>query len=126
MNNLLISAPQIVFILIILGVFNLPIYGLSNRNIASRAGRNIKYAFWLGLLGPLGTIICLFQSVETTFKKILFAIGRLILLSIGLQIFIELGIISESLSSVLTYFIGIPFVLRGKNVIKFSTQQSGR
>ena len=126
MNNLLIGAPQIVFILIIMGVFNLAIYGLSNRNIASRAGRNIKYAFWLGLLGPLGTIICLFQSVETTFKKILFAIGRLILLSIGLQIFIELGIISESLSSVLTYFIGIPFVLRGKNVIKFSTQQSGR
>lgn len=118
------GAPQLLLILVLSFMINLPIYGLANRNIAATAGRDVKNAFWLGLIGPLGTIICLFQCVDTTFKKIAFGIGRLFLWSFTVQILVELGFISAIYQPILNYIIGIPFILRGKNMFKFSTKES--
>ena len=72
------------------------LYGLANRNIASNANRNTNIAFWFGLFGGLGMVICLLQSVEATWKKVLFGFGRLFVCAIGIQILGEFDLVSES------------------------------
>jgi len=114
------GAPQIIIIIFFSFLLNLPVYGLANRNIASNANRNTKNAFWLGIIGPLGMIICLFQSVKPNWKKILFGIGRFMLWAIVVQVLGELNIITEAFKSIILYFIGLPFILRGQNVFNYS------
>ena len=49
--------PAAILLLVVsLGV-NLLVYGTQNRNIASKSNNNVRNAFWLGLLGPLGMLI---------------------------------------------------------------------
>ena len=122
MSFLPTSLPELLLFLIALVFFNLCVYGLSNRNIASNGGKNIKNAFWLGILGPVGTIICLVQSVDPTMKKVLYGVGRLLFWSIGTQIDIEIGLVTDVIAPVLTYLFGVPFILRGMNVFNFSTK----
>lgn len=117
------GAPQILLFFFSFG-FNLLIYGLLNRNIAALNKKNIKNAFWLGILGPLGMIIVLFQSVTPTVKKVLFGVGRFLILAITLQVLGELGIIQDSIKGILTYLIGFPFILRGKYIFSYSTDVS--
>ena len=114
------GAPQIVLLIFFCFALNLPVYGLANRNIASNANRNTKNAFFLVIIGPLGMMICLFQSIKPSWKKVLIGFGRFILWAILIQVLGELGILSEGLKSVLLYFIGFPFILRGKNVFNYS------
>ena len=115
---------QLLLIIIFCLVLNLPFYDLQNRNIASTTNNNTTFAFWLGALGGLGLIICLIKYVKPTWKKILFGVGRFFLWAIVIQIIIELGIISQSFSGILFYFIGFPFIFRGKNIYKFSYKNS--
>lgn len=105
-------------------VINILIYGLANKNIASTVNKNSSSAFWLGLLGPLGTIICLFQYTKPSWKKILFGLGRFCFWSIGIQIFGEIGFYySEGAKIILLWFIGFPFILRGKNMFNYSIKK---
>ena len=78
-------------------------------------------AFWLGILGLLGMVICLFLSVKPTWKKVFFGLGRFFIWAIGIQILGELGLVTEGLKEILHYVFGFPFILRGKNVFNYST-----
>ena len=111
--------------IILIGVLllNLIIFGFANRNIASTANRNTNNAFLLGLLGPLGMIICLFQSVKPTQKKILYGIGRFIIFAIGMQILAETGTITGAAKGVLLFFFGFSFILRGVNMFNYSLKK---
>ena len=111
---------QILLIILFSFALNLPVYGLANRNIASNANRNTKNAFWLGIIGPLGMVICLFKSVKPNWKKVLFGIGRFMLWAIGVQVLGELNIITEAFRPILLYFIGLPLILRGQNIFNYS------
>ena len=116
--------PAAILILIVsLGV-NLLVYGTQNRNIASKSNNNISSAFWLGLLGPIGMIICLVNSGSTSWKKFLFGALRLFLWAIIAQIFVEIEVISEANITILHYLVGWPFILRGKYIFNFSVAKS--
>ena len=115
---------QILLLLFFCFAVNLPFYGLQNRNIASNSNGNIKTAFWLGLMGPLGMIICLIQNVKPTWKKVLFGIGRVLLWAIVSQIIVELGIFSQVfVNAPILYFFGFPFIMRGKYIYRFSVKK---
>ena len=116
--------PAAILLLVVsLGV-NLLVYGTQNRNIASKSNNNVRNAFWLGLLGPLGMIICLVNSGNTGWKKFLFGVLRLFLWAIIAQIFAEVGVITETYITLLHYLIGWPFILRGKYTFNFSVAKS--
>ena len=87
-------------------IINLTIFGFANRNIASNSNRNITNAFWLGFLGPLGLVICLFNSVKLAQKKISLGILRFFIFAIAIQLLGELGIISNGGKGLLIYFFG--------------------
>ena len=118
------GGPQFLLIILFTFLINLPVYGLANRNIASVANKNMSTAFWLGLLGALGMTICLFQCIKPTWKKVLFGIGRFCVWAIGIQILGEMSFVSESLKPILLYFIGFPFILRGKNMFNYSIKKT--
>ncbi|MDC0176739.1 hypothetical protein OAJ14_01105 [Polaribacter sp.] len=102
---------------------NLLIYGFANNNIASSANKNSSIAFWLGLLGPIGTVICLFQYIKPSWKKVFFGFGRFCFWAIGTQILGEIGIVEEDTKGLLLLFIGTPFILRGKNMFNYSVKK---
>ena len=114
------GAPQLLLIILFGLIPNLIIYGLANRNISANAGKSTKNGFWLGIIGPLGTIIRLAQCVNATGKKLLNGFGRLIIYSIFIQLFGELTDLGEPIKQLIHYLIGIPFILRGKNVLNYS------
>ena len=68
-------------------------------------------------------MICLFQSVKPTSKKVLFGIGRLFVWAIGIQILGEMGLVSESFKMILHSYIGWLFILRGKNTLNYSVKK---
>jgi|TARA_B110000977_G_scaffold13589_1_gene17144 hypothetical protein len=106
-----------------LTIINLTIFGFANRNIASNSNRNITNAFWLGFLGPLGLVICLFNSVKLAQKKILLGILRFFIFAIAIQLLGELGIISNGGKGLLLYFFGFTFILRGVNMFNYSVKK---
>ena len=102
---------------------NLIVFGFANRNIASNSNRNTTNAFWLGFLGPLGLVICLFNSVKLVQKKILLGILRFLIFAIAMQLLGELGIISNAGKGLILYFFGITFILRGANIFNYSVKK---
>ena len=116
------TLDSILFYIIIAGL-NLLIYGFANNNIASSANKNSSIAFSLGLLGPIGTIICLFQYIKPSWKKVFFGFGRFCFWAIGMQILGEIGIVEEDTKGLLLLFIGFPFILRGKNMFNYSIKK---
>jgi tetratricopeptide (TPR) repeat protein len=116
------TLDSILFYIIIAGL-NLLIYGFANNNIASSANKNSSIAFWLGLIGPIGTIICLFQYIKPSWKKVFFGFGRFCFWAIGMQILGEIGIVEEDNKGLLLLFIGFPFILRGKNMFNYSIKK---
>jgi hypothetical protein len=102
---------------------NLIIFGFANRNIASNSNRNVINAFWLGLLGPLGLVICLFNSVKLLQKKILLGVLRFLFFAIAMQLLGELGIISNAVKGLIIYFFGFTFILRGVNMFNYSVKK---
>jgi hypothetical protein len=96
---------------------------LANRNISANAGKSLKNGFWLGIIGPIGTIIRLIQCVEITGKKILYGFGRLFIYAILIQILGELyDFFTEPIKQLIHYLIGFPFILRGKNIFNYTTK----
>jgi len=117
------GAPAILLIIIVGFIPNLIIYGLANRNISANAGKSTKNGFWLGIIGPLGTVIRLIQCVEITGRKLLNGFGRFFIYAILIQILGELNeFFSEPIKQLIHYIIGLPFILRGKNVFNYSTK----
>ena len=106
-----------------LTIINLTIFGFANRNIASNSNSNTNNVFWLGFLGPLGLVICLFNSVKLSQKKILLGILRFLIFAIALQLLGELGIISNGGKGLLLYFFGFTFILRGVNMFNYSVKK---
>ena len=106
-----------------IAIINLTIFGFANRNIASNSNSNTNNAFWLGFLGPLGLVICLFNSVKLSQKKILLGILRFLIFAIALQLLGELGIISNAGKGLLLYFFGFTFILRGLNMFNYSVKK---
>lgn len=104
-------------------IINLTIFGFANRNIASNSNRNTTNAFWLGFWGPLGLVICLFNSVKLAQKKILLGILRFLIFAIAMQLLGELGIISNAGKGLLLYFFGFTFILRGANMFNYSVKK---
>ena len=110
---------------------NLIVFGFANRNIASNSNRNTTNAFWLGFLGPLGLVICLFNSVKLVQKKILLGILRFLIFAIAIQLLGELAILSIGTISInvakglLLYFFGFTFILRGVNMFNYSVKKNG-
>ena len=102
---------------------NLIVFGFANRNIASNSNRNTTNAFWLGFLGPLGLVICLFNSVKLVQKKILLGILRFLIFAIAMQLLGELGIISNGGKGLILYFFGITYILRGANIFNYSVKK---
>ena len=102
---------------------NLIVFGFANRNIASNSNRNTTNAFWLGFCGPLGLVICLFNSVKLVQKKILLGILRFLIFAIAMQLLGELGIISNGGKGLLLYFFGFTFILRGVNMFNYSVKK---
>lgn len=102
---------------------NLIVFGFANRNIASNSNRNTTNAFWLGFLGALGLVICLFNSVKLVQKKILLGILRFLIFAIAMQLLGELGIISNGGKGLLLYFFGFTFILRGVNMFNYSVKK---
>ena len=102
---------------------NLIVFGFANRNIASNSNRNTTNAFWLGFLGPLGLVICLFNSVKLVQKKILLGILRFLIFAIAMQLLGELGIISNAGKGLILYFFGITYILRGANIFNYSVKK---
>ena len=110
---------------------NLIVFGFANRNIASNSNRNTTNAFWLGFWGPLGLVICLFNSVKLVQKKILLGILRFLIFAIAIQLLGELAILSIGTISInvakglLLYFFGFTFILRGVNMFNYSVKKNG-
>jgi hypothetical protein len=102
---------------------NFIIFGFANRNIASNSNRNTTNAFGLGFFGPLGLIICLFNSVKFVQKKILLGILRFLIFAIAMQLLGELEIISNAGKGLLLYFFGFTFILRGVNMFNYSVKK---
>lgn len=117
-------APLFILIPLFVLILNLMIYGLQNRNICSKASLNIKRGILLGvLLGPLGMLICLAQSVKPTIKNLIFGISRVLLIAAVNWLIVRaanLDIVYNILPPLFIYIIGITFILRGKNSFKFS------
>jgi len=110
---------------------NLIVFGFANRNIASNSNRNTTNAFWLGFCGPLGLVICLFNSVKLVQKKILLGILRFLIFAIAIQLLGELAMLSIGTISInvakglLLYFFGFTFILRGVNMFNYSVKKNG-
>ena len=117
-------APLLILIPLLILLLNLMIYGLQNRNICSTASLNVRKGFLLGvLLGPLGMLICLTQTVKPTIKNLIFGISRVFLIVAVNWVIVKaanLDMVYNILSPLFIYVIGIPFILRGKNSFKFS------
>lgn len=106
-------------------IINLTVFGFANLNIASsnkRTTSNFYFSvpFWLGLIGPLGTIITLMLNVKPTKNKILLGIVRFISFAIVLQIFREVSVFSQTTSAILSYLFGVLFALRGKKIFSYN------
>ena len=117
-------APLLILIPLFVLLLNLMIYGLQNRNICSTASLNVRNGFLLGvLLGPLGLLICLTQTVKPTIKNLIFGFSRVFLIVAVNWVIVKaanLDMVYNILSPLFIYVIGIPFILRGKNSFKFS------
>ena len=117
-------APLLILIPLLILLLNLMIYGLQNRNICSTASLNVRKGFLFGvLLGPLGMLICLTQTVKPTIKNLIFGISRVFLIVAVNWVIVKaanLDMVYNILSPLFIYVIGIPFILRGKNSFKFS------
>ena len=104
------------------------IYGLQNRNICSTASLNVRKGFLFGvLLGPLGMLICLTQTVKPTIKNLIFGISRVFLIVAVNWVIVKaanLDMVYNILSPLFIYVIGITFILRGKNSFKFSVYRA--
>ena len=112
---------SILILFLLITPINLLFFGLANRNIAAKAGKNISKAFWIGVIGPLSTIILLFQSVKVTGYKILAGFGRFLILSITIGLLVELNIINKpGLTYSLLVYYGILFTLRGKYLFNYT------
>lgn len=121
-------APLLILIPLLILLLNLMIYGLQNRNICSTASLNVRKGFLLGvLLGPLGMLICLTQTVKPTIKNLIFGISRVFLIVAVNWVIVKaanLDMVYNILSPLFIYVIGIPFILRGKNSFKFSVSST--
>ena len=121
-------APLLILIPLLILLLNLMIYGLQNRNICSTASLNVRKGFLLGvLLGPLGMLICLTQTVKPTIKNLIFGISRVFLIVAVNWVIVRaanLDMVYNILSPLFIYVIGIPFILRGKNSFKFSVSST--
>lgn len=121
-------APLLILIPLLILLQNLMIYGLQNRNICSTASLNVRKGFLFGvLLGPLGMLICLTQTVKPTIKNLIFGISRVFLIVAVNWVIVKaanLDMVYNILSPLFIYVIGIPFILRGKNSFKFSVSST--
>jgi hypothetical protein len=121
-------APLLILIPLLILLLNLMIYGLQNRNICSTASLNVRKGFLFGvLLGPLGMLICLTQTVKPTIKNLIFGISRVFLIVAVNWVIVKaanLDMVYNILSPLFIYVIGIPFILRGKNSFKFSVSST--
>ena len=111
--------PILLIILVVAVPINTLVYGLANRKIAKDYGKNHKVYFAWGLLGALGMIITMVVCIKPSFKLIGFGFLRLILYAILLSILNEIDLLSEMYNGFLHWFIGIPFVFRGKNIFNY-------
>ena len=121
-------APLLILIPLLILLLNLMIYGLQNRNICSTASLNVRKGFLLGvLLGPLGMLICLTQTVKPTIKNLIFGISRVLLIVAVNWVIVRganLDMVYNILSPLFIYVFGITFILRGKNSFKFSVSST--
>lgn len=98
-------------------IINFIIFGLANRSIALQADKNTTIAFWLGILGPLGMIICLINCITPSRNKILLGIGRFTIWAVFFQLMKESN--TSPVFVLITLYLGFLFILRGKNFYKY-------